>query len=176
MQTRSLSKVAMLFGSYYGLANIVIMLFFYLIGAEMQSGLPSFLNYATWIAFLFLGIKSYRDSDLGGSISYSRSVLTGIMISVFGALLITSFTVILYSFIDPSLPGKMQEAIQKELIENGMPEEKVDEALSRMKSMFSPVGLVVSGVLGSAFMGFFITLFIAIFTRKEQNPFQNNIS
>lgn len=176
MQTRSLTKVAMLYGVYYGLATVVITLVFYLIGAEMQSTLPTVLNYLAMVACMYFGVKSYRDQDLGGAISYSRSVLTSIMITVFGAVIITSFTIILYTLIDPSLPGKMQATIQQQLIEQGLPDEQVEEALSRMQMMFSPVGLFVTGVLGAAMIGFIISLIVSIFTRKEANPFQNNLS
>ena len=176
MQTRSLTKVAMLYGIYYGLATVVITLVFYLLGAELQSTLTTTLNYLALIASMYLGVKSYRDQDLGGAISYSRSILTSVMISVFGAVIISSFTIILYSFIDPSLPGQMQEAVQQQLIERGIPDEQVDEAMSRMKMMFSPVGMFLTGVLGAAIIGFIISLVLSIFTRKEANPFQNNLS
>ena len=172
---RSQSKVAMNFGALNGLAAIALTLLFYFIGTDIQSMIPTITGYAVMILFISMGIKSYRDEDLGGYISYGRSLGTGTLISLFAGILFAVFMVIFFNYIAPELPQKIIEGTQQKLAERGMSEEQIEQAMSMTKKFMSPIFLFIFQIVGSVFAGFIISLFVSIFMKKEQNPFNSNI-
>ncbi|MFM2207642.1 MAG: hypothetical protein RL213_1617 [Bacteroidota bacterium] len=175
MEKRSKAKIAMMFGAYYGFSAIIVMMLFYLLNLDPQSKIPSLLNYALLVLFMVLGMRTYRDQDNGGLLSYGEAVGTGLLVSVFGGVILSVFTVVLFTFIDPGMTEKLLEAAREQMIENGTPDSQVEMGLQMAKNMMSPIWLFVLGMLGSAFMGLIFSLIVAIFVRREANPFQSNI-
>lgn len=172
---RSKIKVAMNFGAMYGLSTIIVMLLFYFMDSDIQSKAPTWISYLLLGLFMYMGIKSYRDNDQGGFISYGSSVGTGVLISIFGGIITGGFTMILFSFIDPGMGEKIIEAAREQMLEKNMPEDQVEVAMEWTRKMMSPVWLVIWSVVGAAFIGLVFSLIISVFTKKEQNPFQSNI-
>ena len=174
MEKRSQSKVGMAYGAMYGLAASIVSLIFYFAGVDMQSKLPQYTGWVLLIIFIVVGIKSYRDTELSGFISYGKSLGTGTVIGLFGGFITGIFTVLLFTIIDPGLTAKIIEKIQEQWAEKGMTEEQISVALMWTKRMMSPVMLFIWSIVGSAFMSFLFSLIISIFMRKEGNPFQTN--
>lgn len=168
---RSQTKVAMNFGAMYGLASAAMMLIFYFMGADMQAKAPQYLGYLLLILFTFMGIKNYRDQDLGGYISYGKSLGTGVLISVFGGVVTGAFTLLLFLLIAPEMTQKILDMTQQRLVEQGMPEDQIAMAMEYTRKFMTPTWLFIFSILGSAFMGFIFSLIISIFMKKEENPF-----
>src|SRR4051812_23385089 len=112
MEKRTQLKVAMNYGAMYGLAAAAIYLIFYFAGADVQAKSPQYIGYLLLIVFLVMGIKSYRDQDLDGYISYGKSLGTGILIGLFGGIITGFSTVLMFTVIDPALAGKILEKVQ----------------------------------------------------------------
>jgi hypothetical protein len=172
---RSQAKVAMNYGLLYGLAGIAITLLFYFLGIDMQSKIPMFVGFIALIIFIFTGVKSYRDEDLEGYISYGRSLGTGTLIALFGSIITAIFTVILFTYIAPELPEKILENAQQKFAEGGMSDDQVEQGLKMTRMFMSPVWLFLFSILTTVFWGFLFSLIISIFTKKEGNPFNSNI-
>ena len=173
MEKRSQAKVAMNYGALYGLSSSELYLIFYFAGAEVDSNAPKYLGYLLLILFLYMGIKSYRDQDLGGYIGYGKSLGTGILIGAFGGIIAGFFSVLMFTVIDPGLAEKIIEKAQEQMIEKGgMTDEQIEKILDWTRKAFSPVFLFMFSILGNAFLGLVFSLIISIFTRKEQTPFQ----
>jgi hypothetical protein len=168
---RSQAKVAMTYGSMYGLAAAIIGLVFYFAGADIQSKLPQYISYILLIIFIVMGVKSYRDQELGGYISYGKSLGTGVLIGLFGGIITGFFTVLLFTVIDPGLTQKILEASQQQMIDKGMSEEQLQTALKWTRKFMGPIPLFLFSILGGTFMAFIFSLIVSIFTKKEQNPF-----
>lgn len=173
MEKRTQVKVAMTYGAMYGLASSIIYLIFYFAGAEFDNKAPQWIGYLILIGTLFAGIKSYRDQDSGGFLSYGRSLGTGVLIGLFGGIITGFFTVIMFTVIDPGLSEKIIEKAQQDMIERGgMSEDQIEMGMSWTRKFMSPVVLFFFSILGSVFMAFIFSLIISIFTKKEQPPFQ----
>ncbi|MCX6292176.1 MAG: DUF4199 domain-containing protein [Bacteroidetes bacterium] len=170
---RTQMKVAMTFGAMYGLSASVIGLIFFFIGVDFQSKIPQYLNYILLILFIIFGVKSYRDQDLGGFISYGKSLGTGVLIGVFGGFITGIYTVLLFTVIDPGLVQKILEASQQQLIDKGMPEDQIQMGLSWTRKLMSPVFLFLFSVLGSAFVAMVFSLIVSVFMKKEATPFDS---
>ncbi len=173
MEKRTQVKVAMTYGAMYGLAASIIYLLFYFAGADVDNKTPQWFGYVILIGTLYIGIKSYRDQDLDGFISYGKSLGTGTLIGMFGGIISGFFTVLMFTVIDPGLAQKIVEQAHQDMIEKGtMTEEQVDMSISWMQKFMSPGILFVFSIIGSIFMAFIFSLMVSIFTKKEPPTFQ----
>jgi len=173
MEKRSQWKVAMTYGAMYGLVSSIIYLIFYFAGADIDNKGPQLIGYFILIATIYIGITNHRNNDLGGFISYSRSLGTGVLIGLFGGIITGFFTVLMFTVIDPELAQKIVEKAQQDMVEKGnMSEEQISMAVSWTQKFMNPLMLFLFSILGSIFMAFIFSLIVSIFTKKEQTPFQ----
>jgi hypothetical protein len=172
---RTQTKVAMNYGMLYGLSGVAIFLLFYFLGTDIQSRLPQYAGYVLMIIFIILGIKSYRDEDLGGQIGYGKAVGTGILIAIFGGIISGVFSLIFFTYISPDMVEKLISAAQQNMADKGMTDEQIEMGMSMTRKFMSPMWLFLFSVLGAALMGLIFSLIISIFLKKEKNPFNSTI-
>lgn len=172
---RTQVKVAMNYGTLSGLSGVVVFLLFYFMGTDIQSKLPQWIGYIILVVFMIMGIKSYRDEDLGGYISYGRSLGTGTLIAIFAGIISAIFSVLFFNFIAPEMTQRILESAQESMTERGMSEDQIETAMAYTQKFMTPFWLFTFSVVSAAFIGFIFSLIISIFTRKEQNTFNSNI-
>ncbi len=174
MEKRTQMKIAMNYGAIYGITASIIYLIFYFAGAAIDNKGPQWIGYVVLIAVLYIGIKSYRDQDLDGFISYGKSLGTGTLIGLFGGIISGFFTVLMFTVIDPGLAQKIVEQAQQDMVEKGtMTEDQINMAITWTQKFMNPGILFVFSILGSIFMAFIFSLIVSIFTKKEPTPFQS---
>lgn len=172
---RTQNKIAMTFGAIYGLSSIVIFMLFYFIGTDIQSKTPQYLGYLLLAIFIFMGIKSYRDQDLGGYISYSKSLGTGTLISLYGGIISGAFSVLFFMFIAPEMTEQIIAAAQENMAKQGLTEEQMQMGIEWTRKFMQPLWLFLFSIIGSVIVGFILSLLISVFLKKEDAPFNSNI-
>ncbi|MBP6531994.1 MAG: DUF4199 domain-containing protein [Bacteroidia bacterium] len=172
---RTQNKVAMTFGAIYGLASIVVFMLFYVIGTDIQSKAPQYLSYLLLAIFIIMGVKSFRDQDLGGYISYSRSLGTGTLISLYGGIISGAFSVLFFMVIAPEMTEQIIAAAQENMAKQGLTEEQMQMGVEWTRKFTQPLWLFVFSIIGSVFIGFILSLLISVFLKKEDTPFNSNI-
>ena len=155
---RTQTKVAMNYGTLFGLAGVAIFLLFYFMGTDIQSKLPQWISYAVLCVFIVVGVKSYRDEDLGGYISYGKSLGTGTLISLFGSFISAIFVVLFFKFIAPDMIQRILDSTQQKLIEEGMSDDKIEMAMSYTRKFMTPIWFFGLSLIGTAFMGFLFSI------------------
>jgi uncharacterized membrane protein YhaH (DUF805 family) len=159
--------------NYGGMTGIALFLVFFISGlvSNSFSGILQMLGYLVLGIGIYIGTKSYRDTQLNGSISYGQSLFSGFLISFFAAVLI-SFVVFLYlKFIDSSMLIKMMDQTEIELRERyNDDDEKVDQALEIMQVMNNPPGYALMLILGYTFWGTLLSLVLAAFVKRDKTP------
>lgn len=171
MKTRSQTSFALTYGAMLGMAGVIVYLVFYFLGADPSSKIPGYIGYLISIVTIAYGIKNYRDEESGGFISYGRSLGTGVLIGLFGAIITAIFTVLMFTVIDPDLAQRMLEIGQQKMAEKGMSEEQMEMAMTYSKKFMSPPFLFIFALLSSVFMSFIFSLIISIFMKKDKDPF-----
>ena len=169
METRSQTKVAMQYGLMLGVAGSLVYLIFYFMNADPGSRLPTWIGYLLMIVFITLGIKSYRDQDLAGYISYGKSLGTGVLVGLFSGIILAAFTVLMFTVIDPGLAEKVLQASEQKWIESGMGDEEISMAMKWAEKFLTPSFLFVFTLVGNVFMSVLFSLIISIFMRKESH-------
>ena len=167
MDTR---KFAMHYGAYLGLGLIVISFAVYFLGLEEQrSMIPSLLNNFLIIGAITYSIIMYRDNFNNGLVSYSESLKIGTSVVFFASVLLAFYTYIFVTFINPEYLENIIKIAEQEIL-NSDPEisdEDLDLALSMTQKMLQPQWMATLSVLGGTFMGFFYSLIISFFVKKE---------
>ena len=173
---RTQTKVAIHYGALYGLAAIAVSLLFYFFKTDIQSKLPQYSAWVVQIVFIAMGIKSFRDEDLGGYISYGKSVGTGILISIFGGIIAAIFSIVFFVYIAPEMKQMILDAAQQKMGEQGgMTDEQMEIAMEWTAKMMSPGWLFFLSILGSVVMGLIFSLIISVFMKRDANPFKSNL-
>ncbi len=111
-----------------------------------------------------MAIKTHRDQDLGGYITFGRAFgvafLTGLVMAVIG--LVWSFLYL--QLVDPSIQETIAEATRQSMRDQGMSESDIDQAwgitsmfisapaIAIMGFIFTLLGTVITGLIVAAVM------------------------
>ena len=159
-------KSAMIYGLYLALALMLFSVILYATGLILNQkiGYVSMIIYVIGIAFAQI---SYRNNELDGTISYSQALGFGVAIMLFAGIITSFYTMILYTFIDPTLIDQMKIAQEDILLQRGMSEDQIEMAMKVASKMMTPGWISIMGLFGSVFMGTIISLVTSIFVKKQ---------
>jgi hypothetical protein len=129
-----------------------------------------YVFYIIQTVLLFVLIKAYRENFKHGVITYGQAVTSGIIISLYTAVIYAAFIYILYAFIDPSLVNKQLAFVEETFIKAGVPQNFIDSGLEMQKKFLQPAIYAPTRLVSNFFGGTILTLIIAIFIKKENNP------
>lgn len=158
-------------GLIAGIASIVYTFILYFAGL-MQNKPIQFAGIVISIVCLYLGIKSIRDQNYNGYISFGKSLGTGVLIGLISTIVSTIFMVILYTVIDSGLIDVALQESTNQMVAKGMSESQIEQAMGMTRKFFIPF-LAIGGLIMGTLLGFIISLVLSIFLKKEENPFTN---
>lgn len=146
------------FGSYGFLTGLVIFILHLVIGIDnfdySTNEILGYISICIALSFVFFGIKHYRDKVNNGQISLGKSILIGLLISVFAGVGIALADYIYTAFINPSF----FQDYQKQHIEAGKKEELI-EFTSGMAALYMFVLVTI--------IGFIISLISALILQRK---------
>lgn len=129
------------YGSIAGVIMVVVFFLPFIIfkGQDLYNFflVGEIIGYSTMILsllFVFFGIRSYRDSELGGTITFGKAFATGLLITLVASIIFGLFTVLLYTVISPNLGNEMIEFYKRAIMESGQSKEIIDIKLAEMES------------------------------------------
>lgn len=150
---------ALRYGLIGGAITIVIGLISYLVGIETSAGRSlGYLNFLVWIIIPVLAIRTHRDNDLGGFISYGRSLGTGVLAAIVMGILAAIWTIVLYQVIDPGMAERVSAMIVEQWEAAGMTDDQIEEMLPVATKFTGMIPTMISSVLGSAIIGLIVSL------------------
>lgn len=129
------------YGSIAGVIMVVVFFLPFLIfkGQDLYNFflVGEIIGYSTMILsllFVFFGIRSYRDSELGGMITFGKAFATGLLITLVASIIFGLFTVLLYTVISPNLGNEMIEFYKRSIMESGQPQQIIDKQIAEMEA------------------------------------------
>jgi len=128
------------------------------------------ISFVIMIVITYFGIKAYRDTFLGGFMTYGQALGSGVLINFYASIVGGIFTILLYSVIDPDLTQKLLVNAQDKMLEKGVAEAQIEQAMSFTKIIMKPVVMAAMTVFSSIFFGLLISLILGIFLKKEGGP------
>ena len=157
---------ALIWGIIIGLVSIVYSVILYMADQVFNQTL-GYLGLLVLVAGLVLAVKSYRDNVLEGEISFGKAFGFGVLISLISGILIAIYSYLLYTVIDPDLQEKMFEMAAERMLEQGVPEGQIDQALEISKRFMNPIITSIGQIFSTTLIGTIISLVVAAIFKKE---------
>jgi hypothetical protein len=156
-------------GLILGLAGVVYSLLMYFFNLTFNKT-QGFVFIAIEAVILYLLLKSYRDNNKYGQITYGESVGAGVIICLYYSIIMAVFAYLLYSVIDSGLVAKRLAFVEETLQKKGLPQASIDTAMKIQEKIIKPAIIAPISILGNMVWGVVFSLIVSIFIRKEGNP------
>ena len=166
-------KNSMNYGAMGGLAIVVFILIFYFSGNAFSEYL-GYLRYAILLIAIIGGTRQLRDRHSGGFITYKNALGSGVLISFFISFIVGFFYYILFEVIDPGLINEYYAMLEEQMLQSGnMSEDEIVAFVDLYKRFTTSLTYSIAYIFAITFMGFISSLIIAIFLKKDTNPFSS---
>lgn len=165
-------KVSMNHGLVIGLILIV---FAFLI-TQVSKNTNSLLQLVHWTAIIgamYYSIKTWRDSYCGGYISYGQAVGFGFRTMFYASIIYGFYSMIYMNWINPDAVNEAMSAMEEGYYAMGFNDDQIEQYMILAQKMQTPVWQVITTVMGTTIMGLIISLIVALFIKKEKDPFQS---
>jgi hypothetical protein len=168
-EKRSVWKETLNYGIILGLISVGLSVLTYMFDLTFKTWIiwPSLLISVLVLYFL---LRSYRDHYNNGYITYGKSVGAGVVINIYAAIITAIYVYVLYSFIDPGLIEKSLAVVEERLIEKGLPDSAIDQAMQIQAKMMKPWFTTMMSTLSSVFYGLILSLIVSLLIMKKGNP------
>ncbi|MFY9151521.1 MAG: DUF4199 domain-containing protein [Prolixibacteraceae bacterium] len=161
-------RTAMIYGLYIGVVIMLFSVILYVTG-QTQNTTLGYLSFLIYGAAIVVAQILYRNREMGGYITYSQALGFGVAIMLFSGIVTALYTIILYSFIDPTLVDQMKAMQEEAMLQKGMSEDQIEAAMAIASKMMTPAWMSIMGLLGSVFIGTIISLISSVFIKKQPN-------
>lgn len=178
--TTSKWQIIIKFSLIYALILIALNLILYILDMQQKMNIfNTIVLIITTLGSIYFGILSQRDNVMNGFITYGEGISTGMLISLFAGLIVSIYTLVFATFIDPDFMLNIINQAKRDMIEKGDSEENIERAISMMSVMNKPWILAVFGLLGQLFYGLIASLIVSNFTKRldpdaSYNSLNNN--
>ena len=139
----------------------------------------SWVNWVTMlitIAVLVYCLVAYRNEYLGGFASFGQIFIMGLVIGIISTIITVAYNHLLYTVIDPDLVEKMRIAAEERIMNKSrIPESMYDDLFEKMEKRMQPGKLAIMGLILGPILNAIISLIIAAFVKKEENPVSNAV-
>lgn len=165
------TSVAMRYGLLTGVVSVIYS--FILLAANLEQNTAlSLLSLVILIVGIFLAHKNYKEAN-GGFMSYGQGLGIGTIVSIIAGLLGGIFRYVYMEFIDPAATQRAIDQARAKLEEAGnMSDAQIDQAVQMSQRFSSGAMGLVFAIIGSAIIGFLITLIIAAVTKHNRPEFE----
>lgn len=173
-EKRSVWKDTLNYGIILGLISVGLSVLTYMFDL-------TFKTWITWpsllisILVLYFLLRSYRDHYNYGYITYGKSVGAGVVISIYAAVITAIYVYVLYSFIDPGLVDKSMAIAEQRMIDRGIPDSAIDQAMQMQAKIMKPWFTSLMSTLSSVFYGLILSLIVSLFIMKKGNPLLDEV-
>ncbi|MFY0602407.1 MAG: DUF4199 domain-containing protein [Flavobacteriaceae bacterium] len=168
-----MKKTISRYGVYGAITIAVLFSLGLYIGQFLDYSTREIIGYATMIlslSFIFFGIKHFRDQENNGVVSFKKSLIIGVLISLIVSITFGIIDVVYIEFVNPDFAAEYYaHAVEQLKINTPAAElqEKIKE-LEAQKELFSST--FVSFLLMSMtvfVLGFIISLISALFLQRK---------
>jgi hypothetical protein len=170
-----LLKSTINYGAMLGLVLVIFTILSWMFDATTNKNIK-YVEYLLVIAGIIIATRTFRDQEQGGSITYGRAFLVGMLTTIFAGVITSVFTYLLYSVIDPGLIDKTYAMMEEAYYNAGMSDAQIDQIMNVARRFANPLMLSATAFMGYSLMGVIFSLVTSIFLKKEGDPFATDIN
>lgn len=169
-RSESMLMHSLKFGLMTGGALILVSLLFYVMDIPRDSWIQ-YLSFLLLIGGIILGTVQFRDKHSGGFLSYGRCLGSGVLISLAVGVVMAVYIYLFFKFFDPGEIAKMIEMAEQGMVDKGMNDQQIDQAMAMSSKMMTPAIMAVLNIFSMVFWGTIFSLIISIFLKKNDESF-----
>lgn len=157
----------LIWGLIAGFVGIIYSVILYMLDQNLNRAL-GFVGLAISLVIMILAIRSFRDKIRGGILPFGPAFGFLMVLLIVSGILGNIYYYILITAIDPDIVSKMMDMQMEKMIEKGVPEEAMDQAMTMTAKFMKPGIQVAMAMASQLFFGTILSLIIAaIFKRDE---------
>ena len=165
-------KTAASHGLVVGMLLVLVAIIIW-VGKGGASGGMRILNWFVIIGSIYYSMKIWRDKFNNGIIKYSQALGYGVAVMFLASIVFGFYNIIYMNYLDPNTVAESMDLLEETYYEMGFSEERVELAMEMAGTLQTPLFQAFSTVFGTTFMGFLVSLIVALFVRREGDPFQD---
>ncbi|MEQ8925340.1 MAG: DUF4199 domain-containing protein [Fulvivirga sp.] len=166
-QLTTVKSVSIKWGLILGIVSIALFLISAVSGLQGNTAMQ-WIGYIPTIIVFYLAHKEFKDGG-DGFMSYGQGLGIGTLIATISGALSSVFAYSYIKFIDSSFMDTIKEQQIESMMDNGMSDAEIEQALEMSEAFMTPEFILIMGLLASVFFGFLISLVVSAFT-KNNNP------
>lgn len=160
----SLVAIATKYGVIQGVLSFVVF-FAVTLAAVKQNWVGSLGSIVLLIVLMALAHREFKRTH-EGMLRYSQALGSGTLLSIISAV-ITCLLIYLYvKYFNTGYAAAVLENQRAALAARGVTGAQAQQAMAITASMTTPVGIVVTSLIGGVIVGFIVALIVSIFTQK----------
>jgi hypothetical protein len=160
-------------GIRYGLIMSVVSIAYFMVltiaGVDMSEGIGRWGGLIFNVAVLVMAHKYFKDNNGNGFMSYGQGFGIGTWISLVNCVIYSIFFYIYVKFIDAGFVKMMMEKQEQQMIDRGMSEEQVQQAMNMTEKFMTPEMMFGFGLIFGFIIFLIVVALVTIFTQKK-NP------
>lgn len=167
-------KTYLTYGFYMALGGVILTFALYFTDFHSEPSklataqvIQSVVGLALSFTFVVLGTQARRaEIPLTEDFGYGRALGTGVMISLFAAVIGTISHYVYSAFINPNFIEVMVQAQTLKFEEKGMTSEQIERAVGMMRGIMRPGIQAAFGFIAGVFFGTVVSLITAAFLKR----------
>ena len=166
-------KNALNYGLITGIALVIVSLVLWMFGTA-DDWIESLITYATLTVGIVIGIKTHRDKNRNGLITYGYSLGMGTLISLFASIILAIYLYTFLKYIDPDVIGTLLDIEESKLEDADLSQKDIEMSMNIVRKIIVPFWMSIISVMVYTFVGFIISLIASIFLKKTDDSFDAN--
>lgn len=157
----------------YALITICVLIIWtmiqYLTGLDRSDAgkYVNWISYPIMILFIVLTLKEVKTIN-GGYMTLGEGFKNGFMMMVVVALIMSAFTFIYFSYINPDLIEYVSEKAYSDMEDRGLSDEEIEQAMGVAKIFMGKGAMTAMAFLGNIVLGAIFSVIVAAIMKKER--------
>jgi len=93
----------------------------------------------------------------------------------FASIIYSFYHMVFLNWISPETVEASLEVIEETYYNMGLSDDRIEQTMVLARKLQTPVWQVITSIAGTTFTGFIISLIVAIFIKREGDPFQSTM-
>ena len=158
----------LIWGLILAFAGIIYNVLLYMLDLNLNQAL-GFGGMVISLVVMIFGIRSFRDNVRDGILPFGTAFGFLMIIMIVSAIIGNIYAYLLWTVIDPDILTKMMDMQMEKMMDKGIPEEALDQAMKVTAKFMKPGVMLAMGTATQLFFGTIISLIIAAIFKKEDD-------
>ena len=157
----------LVWGAILGFVGIIYNVILYMLDQNLNQNL-GYLGIINTIVVLIMAVRSFRDNIMDGVLPFNPAYKFGFVVILVSSVIGIIYAYILWTVIDPDIISKMKDLQMEKMLEQGIPEEALDQAMAISGKFMTPLMMTIMGLFSGILMGTIVALIVAAIFKKNE--------